>query len=187
MQFGSNTLSRKAHFKQRGQRSEYDQARELWTHVMSDEEREDTAYSMAFLLKFAEPLVQKRYVSLIGIALALSCLCIAKIVASVPSLSSPTFAPSLPTTRAWCSKDCPRKPSSLQKSKPFPKTATCGTWTRTSVCQPLRRARQARSWAWVSRRAHRTSSLSIIVSVPTSSNSGSRLGSCDMTANALTM
>jgi catalase len=61
MQFGSNVLSRNDHFRHRGQPSEYDQVRELWTRVMTDQERKNTAKNTAFLLKTAESLVIVRY------------------------------------------------------------------------------------------------------------------------------
>lgn len=63
MQFGSNVLSRNDHFRHRGQPSEYDQVRELWTRVMSSKERENTAMNTAFLLGTAESLVQTRYLA----------------------------------------------------------------------------------------------------------------------------
>ena len=63
MQFGSNAYSRTDHFRHRGQPSEYDQVRELWTRVMTDEERENTAKNTAFLLQTAESLVQTRYLA----------------------------------------------------------------------------------------------------------------------------
>lgn len=64
MQFGSNIYSRKDHFRHRGQPSEYDQVRELWLRVMSDQERENTASNTATLLGTAkEPEVHKRYLA----------------------------------------------------------------------------------------------------------------------------
>lgn len=61
MQFGSNVLSRNDHFRHRGQPSEYDQVRQLWTRVMTQQERKNTASNTAALLQTAESLVQVRY------------------------------------------------------------------------------------------------------------------------------
>lgn len=63
-QLGSNVLSRRDHFRQRGQPNEYKQVRELWQRVMSDQERANTASNTAALLGTAqEGEVHKRYLA----------------------------------------------------------------------------------------------------------------------------
>lgn len=58
-------LARSAdNFRHRGQRSEYDQVRELWTRIMSKQERANTAGNAAFLLNTAKDVdVIKRFLA----------------------------------------------------------------------------------------------------------------------------
>lgn len=45
-----NIVSRKSHFWHEGKKNEYDQARELWSRVMSEQQRQNTIKNTAFLL-----------------------------------------------------------------------------------------------------------------------------------------
>jgi len=61
IQVADNVISRKGHYRHEGQRSEYDQVRELVMRVMSPEKRNNLYKNTAIHLKFAEPIVQKNY------------------------------------------------------------------------------------------------------------------------------
>ena len=57
-------MSRQSHYFTEGTRKEYNQARELYDHVMSDEERADLHDNTAALLKLVEyPNIQIRYLA----------------------------------------------------------------------------------------------------------------------------
>lgn len=51
MQLASNVLSRKSHSRHEGNPSEYDQVRELYTRVMTDEQRNNLHSNTARLLQ----------------------------------------------------------------------------------------------------------------------------------------
>jgi catalase len=58
-QVADNICSRKSHYWHEGKRNEYDQARELWSRVMSDKERTNTCYNTAMFLNLCTfPLIQ---------------------------------------------------------------------------------------------------------------------------------
>ncbi|TFK46049.1 catalase [Heliocybe sulcata] len=61
MEVGDNILSRKGHFLHEGKASEYDQVRELYQRVMSQQERANTHKNTAVVLKLTEPRIQKKY------------------------------------------------------------------------------------------------------------------------------
>ncbi len=59
-----NVVSRKSHAWHEGKRNEYDQARELWTRVMTDEARKNTIYNTLKLLRnVSYPDIQKKYLA----------------------------------------------------------------------------------------------------------------------------
>lgn len=59
-----NIVSRKSHYWHEGKSNEYDQARELWTRVMSDEARKNTCYNTAKGLKRVKfPEIQEKYLA----------------------------------------------------------------------------------------------------------------------------
>jgi catalase len=51
MQVGDNIMSRRGHYRHEGQASEYDQVRELYTRVLSEDERNDLHHNTAKLLQ----------------------------------------------------------------------------------------------------------------------------------------
>ncbi|OCL03713.1 heme-dependent catalase, partial [Glonium stellatum] len=53
-QVSDNIVSRKSYYWHEGKRSEYDQPRELWTKVMNDQQRKNTIYNTATLLKLVK-------------------------------------------------------------------------------------------------------------------------------------
>lgn len=61
MQFASNVLSRKGHYRHEGHPSEYDQVRELYQRVLSVEERNNLHSNTGRLLKVADNIVIKNY------------------------------------------------------------------------------------------------------------------------------
>lgn len=60
-QAANNVVSRMSYYKHEGERSEYDQVRELYLRVMSAQQRDNLHKNTAKLLKFADALVQKNY------------------------------------------------------------------------------------------------------------------------------
>ncbi|WWD05385.1 hypothetical protein V865_003460 [Kwoniella europaea PYCC6329] len=60
-QAASNIVSRQSHWQHEGEPTEYDQVRELYTRVMTDTQREHLHSNTAKLLKFADTIVQHKY------------------------------------------------------------------------------------------------------------------------------
>lgn len=59
-----NIMSRKSHFWHEGKSSEYDQARELWRRVMTEQQRQNTCGNTAKYLRYVSyPDIQKRYLA----------------------------------------------------------------------------------------------------------------------------
>lgn len=59
MVVADNVMSRKSHYWHEGKRSEYDQARELWTRVMDDKQRRNTIHNTGKLLNLTQyPQIQ---------------------------------------------------------------------------------------------------------------------------------
>lgn len=59
-----NVVSRKSHYWHEGKKNEYDQAKELWSRVMTDTQRQNTISNTAKLLRFVKyPDIQKRYLA----------------------------------------------------------------------------------------------------------------------------
>ncbi|RYP67681.1 hypothetical protein DL769_005695 [Monosporascus sp. CRB-8-3] len=59
-----NIVSRKSHYWHEGKKNEYDQARELWSRVMTPEERVNTCKNTAkYLSQVAYPEIQKKYLA----------------------------------------------------------------------------------------------------------------------------
>ena len=54
-----NIVSRKSHFWHEGKKNEYDQARELWSRVMSEQQRQNTIKNTAFLLNRVGAIIIK--------------------------------------------------------------------------------------------------------------------------------
>jgi len=61
MQFASNVLSRKGHYRHEGKASDYDQVRELYLRVLSAEERSNLHSNTSRLLRVADNIVIKNY------------------------------------------------------------------------------------------------------------------------------
>ena len=60
-QVSDNIMSRKSHYWHEGKRNEYDQAKDLWSRVMSEQERKNTIKNTANMLKFVRyPDIQVR-------------------------------------------------------------------------------------------------------------------------------
>jgi hypothetical protein len=47
-----NVVSRKSHYYHEGKKSEYDQARDLWSRVMTEQQRKNTIKNTGNMLKF---------------------------------------------------------------------------------------------------------------------------------------
>ena len=63
-QLADNNVSRKSHFGHEGKKSEYDQAKELYTRVMDDDARKHTCLNTAMLLKrVRHPIIQRKFLS----------------------------------------------------------------------------------------------------------------------------
>jgi len=63
-QVSDNVMSRKSHFWHEGKKSDYDQATQLWTRVMSKEERQNTLKNTAKYLNLVKyPEIQKKYLA----------------------------------------------------------------------------------------------------------------------------
>ncbi|ROT39542.1 catalase [Sodiomyces alkalinus F11] len=61
---GDNIVSRRSHYWHEGKRNDYDQARELWTRVMKPQEKKNTFYNTAKLLKNVHyPEIQVKYLA----------------------------------------------------------------------------------------------------------------------------
>lgn len=61
---GDNVVSRKSHYAHEGKVSEYDQARELYRRVMSDQQRQHTHQNTANMLRFVKyPDIQSKYLA----------------------------------------------------------------------------------------------------------------------------
>lgn len=60
-QAASNVVSRESHWSHEGEPSEYDQVRELYTRVMTPEQRDHLHRNTAKLLVYADAIVQKNY------------------------------------------------------------------------------------------------------------------------------
>ncbi|RYO89732.1 hypothetical protein DL766_008704 [Monosporascus sp. MC13-8B] len=59
-----NIVSRKSHYWHEGKKNEYDQARELWSRVMTPQERVNTCKNTAkYLSQVAYPEIQKKYLA----------------------------------------------------------------------------------------------------------------------------
>nr|XP_036586391.1 catalase [Colletotrichum truncatum]KAF6796798.1 catalase [Colletotrichum truncatum] len=59
-----NIVSRKSHYWHEGQKNDYDQATQLWSKVMNDKQRKNTAYNTAKYLKFVKyPEIQTKYLA----------------------------------------------------------------------------------------------------------------------------
>jgi len=59
-----NVVSRKSHFWHEGKKNDYEQATTLWTKVMSEQQRKNTCYNTAKLLKNVNyPEIQKKYLA----------------------------------------------------------------------------------------------------------------------------
>ncbi|KAH7035718.1 catalase-like domain-containing protein [Microdochium trichocladiopsis] len=59
-----NIVSRKSHYWHEGKASEYDQARELWRRVMTEQERQNTCKNTAKYLSIVQyPEIQKKYLA----------------------------------------------------------------------------------------------------------------------------
>ncbi|KAJ9639862.1 hypothetical protein H2201_007360 [Coniosporium apollinis] len=59
-----NIMSRKSHYYHEGKMSEYDQPRELWTRVMSEQAKKNTISNTAKMLRFVQyPIIQKRFLA----------------------------------------------------------------------------------------------------------------------------
>lgn len=53
-QVNDNIMSRKSHYWHEGKRNEYDQAKELWSRVMTQEQRDHTVTNTFNMLKFVK-------------------------------------------------------------------------------------------------------------------------------------
>ncbi|KAF2123366.1 heme-dependent catalase [Dothidotthia symphoricarpi CBS 119687] len=63
-QVNDAVVSRKSHYWHEGKRNEYDQAKDLWSRVMTDEQRAHTITNTANMLKFVKfPDIQKKYLA----------------------------------------------------------------------------------------------------------------------------
>ncbi|KAH7081433.1 catalase-like domain-containing protein [Paraphoma chrysanthemicola] len=63
-QVSDNVMSRKSHYYHEGKKSEYDQPRELWTRVFTEEQRKNTIKNTGNMLKFVGyPEIQKKYLA----------------------------------------------------------------------------------------------------------------------------
>ncbi|RII19241.1 hypothetical protein CUC08_Gglean001905 [Alternaria sp. MG1] len=63
-QVSDNIMSRKSHYWHEAKKSEYDQAKELWTRVMSPEKRQHTITNTFNMLKFVKYAdIQKKYLA----------------------------------------------------------------------------------------------------------------------------
>jgi len=63
-QVSDNIVSRKSHYWHEGQKNDYDQAKELWSRVMSEQERKNTIHNTVNMLKFVKyPEIQKKYLA----------------------------------------------------------------------------------------------------------------------------
>jgi len=62
-QAASNVVSRRSHWSHEGEVSEYDQVRELYTRVMTPEQRDHLHNNTAKLLAFADSIVQQGYLA----------------------------------------------------------------------------------------------------------------------------
>ncbi|KAH8726367.1 catalase-like domain-containing protein [Phaeosphaeriaceae sp. PMI808] len=63
-QVSDNIVSRKSHYWHEGQKNEYDQPRELWTRVMSEQQRKNTIQNTGNMLKFVKYTeIQKKYLA----------------------------------------------------------------------------------------------------------------------------
>lgn len=58
-----NVMSRQSHYWHEGKPNEYDQARELYVRAMRKDERARLHENIVFYLKWASPLVQKKYLA----------------------------------------------------------------------------------------------------------------------------
>ncbi|KAH7160391.1 catalase-like domain-containing protein [Dactylonectria estremocensis] len=59
-----NIVSRKSHFWHEGKKNDYDQARELWTRVMNDDQRKNTCTNTAKYLSLVKhPEIQSKYLA----------------------------------------------------------------------------------------------------------------------------
>ncbi|KAF2090734.1 catalase [Saccharata proteae CBS 121410] len=59
-----NIVSRKSHYYHEGKTSDYDQARELWSRVMSQQARDNTISNTAKMLRFVTyPIIQKKFLA----------------------------------------------------------------------------------------------------------------------------
>ncbi|KAF2751350.1 heme-dependent catalase [Sporormia fimetaria CBS 119925] len=63
-QVSDNIMSRKSHYWHEGKKNEYDQARELWTRVMTEKERQNTITNTVNMLKFVKyDDIKKKYLA----------------------------------------------------------------------------------------------------------------------------
>ncbi|WWD19442.1 hypothetical protein CI109_103902 [Kwoniella shandongensis] len=62
-QVASNVVSRQSYWSHEGETSEYDQVRELYSRVMTDTQRDHLHKNTAKLLKYADTIVQKKYLA----------------------------------------------------------------------------------------------------------------------------
>jgi catalase len=63
-QVSDNIMSRKSHYWHEGKKNEYDQARDLWTRVMTEQERQNTIKNTCNMLKFVKyDEIKKKYLA----------------------------------------------------------------------------------------------------------------------------
>jgi len=63
-QVSDNIVSRKSHYWHEGKKNDYDQAKDLWTRVMNEEEKKNTIKNTYNMLKFVTtPEIQKKYLA----------------------------------------------------------------------------------------------------------------------------
>jgi catalase len=63
-QVSDNIVSRKSHYWHEGKKNDYDQARELWTRVMTEQERKNTIHNTVNMLKFVKyDEIKKKYLA----------------------------------------------------------------------------------------------------------------------------
>lgn len=63
MQLSDSIMSRRSHFWHEGKRNDYDQARDLYLHTLTPQERENLHSNTAFHLKYAVPTTQAKYLA----------------------------------------------------------------------------------------------------------------------------
>ncbi|XPS68908.1 Catalase [Ascochyta lentis] len=63
-QVSDNVVSRKSHYWHEGKKNDYAQATELWSRVMTEEQRKNTIKNTGNMLKFVKyPIIQKKYLA----------------------------------------------------------------------------------------------------------------------------